>query len=110
VALAARASIGGRDHLVFFTAIDPGSLAAAALIGSIGRALSNAPPVTEFEPAVTPDAVLAAWQRPPVDRAAGGANADASDGRWLWLVVLALLVGETVYRRSLRRAATMAVE
>jgi hypothetical protein len=110
LALAARASIEGRDYLVFFAAIDPGGLAAAALIGSIGRALSSAPAVTEFEPAVTPEAVLAAWQRPPVDRAASGANTDASDGRWLWLVVLALLVAETVYRRSLRRSATGAVE
>ena len=101
----ARGTISGREHMLVFTETPPGSLGSAKLMLEILQALSPAAPVTELEPRWLPDADLQRWQR-PAPRAVELVNPDddASDGRWLWLLVLLLLAVETVMRRSKRKA------
>jgi hypothetical protein len=97
--VAASARIDGREHLVFFTSIGPASLTSAALIGAIGRAFNDDTPVSELDPFPVDDSTLVSWQRAPAARSGEVSDDSASDGRWLWLVVLALLAMETLYRR-----------
>jgi hypothetical protein len=102
------ATVQGRDRLVLFPLDAAGSLTSAALIGAATRALSVAPPVDELDPAFISDSALSAWQRPPgaTGRATRG---DESDGRWLWVLVLVLLVVETFLRRTPQGPAATAV-
>jgi hypothetical protein len=107
--VAASADVDGREHLVLFTSAAPGSLASAALIGAIGRAFNDDPPVAELDPFVADDPTLMSWQRAPAARSDEVRDDSASDGRWLWLIVLALLTMETLYRRradAARRGAS----
>ena len=97
--VAASADIDGREHLVLFTSAGPGSLGSAALIGAIGRAFNDDPPVFELDPLVADDSTLASWQRAPTARSGDVRDDSASAGRWLWLMVLALLATEALYRR-----------
>lgn len=102
---AARAIIDQREHLLLFTRAEPGSLPAAQLIHDVLRALNPAQNTAELETEVLSAETLAAWTRPPQDTRAP--DPDASDGRWFWLLVLALLGVETwLRRRSARAAAT----
>ena len=94
-------------RLVFFTTADPGSLASAALIAAIDRARSAAPSFAELEPATMDDDALAALQRAPSDDARSTGAGD-SDGRWFWLVALALLGVETWMRRERKLIAAAA--
>jgi hypothetical protein len=107
IATAASGPIAGRDHLLFFAAIDAGSLASALLISSIARALSPASPVGEMEPAGVAAQVLESWTRPPATSVAARADAGASDGRWMWIVALLLLALETLMRRIGQRARAL---
>ncbi|MEJ7811703.1 MAG: BatA domain-containing protein [Gemmatimonadaceae bacterium] len=104
VMVAAQDTAAGRERLLLFSSADAGSLAATALIAAAARARSLAPPITELEPATLPAPVLAPWQRAPAADPPAGANADGaaapSDGRWLWVLTLALLALETWLRRS----------
>jgi hypothetical protein len=108
VVVAAQGQLDGRDRLLLFASIDPGSLASAALIAASTRALSLAAPATELEPAVLSDSVLASWNRNPSDNASArsdtGGSSGESDGRWLWVVALLLLGLETFLRRALPAA------
>jgi hypothetical protein len=89
----------GRERLLLFSFADAGSLTSAALIAATTSARSMAPPLVELDPTTLPDATLALWQRAPAAEAPPRANADGtSDGRWLWMVVLALLALETWMR------------
>jgi cobalamin synthase len=99
VVTAAKADVGGRTGLVFFSATEPSSLASAALIAAVDRARSIATPLAELEPTTIPDQTLAAWQREPSTTTTSESN--DSDGRWLWIVVLALIGVETLMRRAL---------
>lgn len=102
VALAARVVLDDRDVLAFFMNVDAADLTTAALIQSIGQALASGAPVSELEPGFSTAAELARLQRVPVGRPAGANGMNESDGRWLWLAVLALLAVETVVRRRPR--------
>jgi hypothetical protein len=85
------------DDLVLFAAAAPGSLESAALIATLRRVLGdNLAELAELEPGSIEDAVLRGWERP----AAAAPAPVASDGRWLWLVVLVLLIVEQRLRRD----------
>jgi len=103
VAVAAHAGVQGSDRLLLISMAEPGSLASAALIAAALRAVSPAPPAGELEPAVLSDTVLRGWQRTAAAVVPRGGDApDRSDGRWLWLLALALLALETWMRRRSR--------
>lgn len=99
VVVAARASIDGRERLLFAVLADAGSLASAALISAVTNALGTDAPVTELEPAVIPAAVLASWQRATPASAVAAIGGGESDGRWFWLFALVLLSVEMLMRR-----------
>jgi hypothetical protein len=103
VVLAAAAS----DQLLLLPLVDAGGLTSAALIAAAERALSSDAPVTELEPATLPADLLQRWQRAPGEpRLAPGHNINEhSDGRWFWLLALALLILETIVRRRPERVA-----
>jgi hypothetical protein len=102
VLLAARGSFEDRDHLFLFCRAHAGSLTSAALFAAVLRGLSAAPPVQEREPAQLNDQQLEELERPAAAATASAATQDSgpSDGRWLWLLVLALLVWESRLRRT----------
>ena len=95
----------GARRLLVFSNDSVASVRTAALIGAIRRALSVAPGIGELDPATIPASVIASWQRAPdttptrktVDSANG-----PSDGRWLWVLVLALIGVESWLRRERR--------
>ena len=110
VVAAGQGSVNGRDHLLLFSLADAGSLSSAALISAATRARSVATPAAELEPATMSNDQLARWQRAPADVAASdAATSDESDGRWLWVAVLALLALETWMRRERRPRAAAEV-
>jgi hypothetical protein len=93
-------------RLLLFLETEAASLTAAALNAALARTLSAASPLDELEPTVVPDSTLASWQRPP-GAVATPARDGESDGRWFWVLALALLVAEWWVRRS--RAEVQAV-
>ena len=100
--VAAEDSSAAGARLLFFSAADAGSLTSATLIAAVYRAISTAPSVAELEPESVPDSALARWQRAPAveaPRKVPGGEGE-SDGRWLWIAVLVLMVLETVVRRT----------
>jgi len=87
---------GYEGRMLLFAEAQPGSLASASLAAALLRATAvRATPVAELEPRVMGDESLRGWERLPgeVHTPAG------SDGRWLWLVVLGLLLVEQRVRR-----------
>src|SRR5205823_946767 len=74
------------------------SPAAPAAIRAVLVAASPAIADAELEPAALDDGVLARWRREP-SRDDGDPRPDAYDGRWLWAVALAFVVGEGIVRR-----------
>jgi len=105
-------TLPGHERLLLHAAMPPGSLASAALIAAVERATSLAPVAAEADPSSLPDSLLSAWQRPPAKNAPRRAatSGGESDGRWLWIGVIALLVIEMVVRRSSRERAEASVE
>jgi hypothetical protein len=96
--------VGGRPRLMLFTELAPGTVAAARLVAAADQALSIADPENQLGPGIISDKALATLQRPASDDVPSQARrigaSGPSDGRWLWLVVLALLGIETVLRKS----------
>ena len=110
-------TIDAHPALMLVDDADAGSLTTAALISAARNAMAPQRSLSEVDPTQIPDSVLRAWQRMPsaelrhtTSAAAGqisGATTDpgnsatdSSDGRWLWLFALALLIIETWLRRS----------
>jgi hypothetical protein len=108
------AAVAGRSRLVLFTSAEPGSLASARLTAEANRATSIAPEAREREPESLSDATLASLQRPPADDVPSQmhpiGDSGPSDGRWLWLGVLALLALEIPLRRLPRTRSVTARE
>jgi hypothetical protein len=102
VVAAATGEIGGRSRLILFAATEPRSLASVALIAAVDRARSVATPLAELEPTTIPDQTLVAWQRESSSDATPQSSSESteSDGRWLWILALALLALETWMRRT----------
>ena len=100
-----------RDHTLVVGVDTPAdSLAAAQVTQAALNARLDREVLTERERARTSADALAAWTRAP-----GPPGEDAwprsrdSDGRWLWLAVLALMGLETYVRRS-RQASAVVTE
>jgi hypothetical protein len=81
--------------------IDPATdaLRVARILRTLAEAAVDRPPVAEFENAEIPEATTHAWAREPGAPTARGVDSDASDGRWVWLLVLLLLGAEWIVRR-----------
>jgi hypothetical protein len=108
VPLATVARSAGGIHV--FACVEPGTLAATALIAAMQSALNAAPPVTEFEPNFLPDETLKKWERPGIESAPRGPWETSPDGRWIWLLALAFLITEEVVRRRSRRRKPPRIE
>ncbi|MGD8817092.1 MAG: BatA domain-containing protein [Acidobacteriota bacterium] len=91
--LSAGASNG---RLLLFAGVEPGDAPAAALIAALRRAATDLTQLDELEPESIDAATLRGWERP----AEVHAVAADSDARWLWLLVLALLLLEQGVRRG----------
>ena len=104
--LAARGQVDGADRLLLFLEADAGSVPSAALIAAAAGAAAARPPASEIDPAVRAEAELRSWERPPAEGVRPATDpAGRSDGRWVWLAVLALLGVETLMRRAPRAVA-----
>jgi Aerotolerance regulator N-terminal len=91
---------GERDAtLTVRTSLPATSPAAPAIVRAVLVAASPAVAGPERETTAIDDATLAGWRRAPVVDP-GGVPVDASDGRWLWGIALALLLVEDGLRRG----------
>jgi hypothetical protein len=106
--------VDGRDRLVLVTNLAAGSLRAARLASIAEGAASVAPPIAELDGELLPDAEIARWQRPvPTDAPSSVRRQETnapSDGRWLWLAALALLLIEIPLRRQRLHSRPASVE
>jgi len=89
----------GSDLAVFMD-IDPGSLESAGLMAAILRADPSEVALAEREPETIAPAVWGGWQREATPVAEPRPDAAASDGRWVWALVLVLLGVEGWLRRQ----------
>lgn len=108
------ARVRDRERLVLFTDVAPGSLPAAQLTAMAAGAASVAPSPRELDRDFLPDAAIASLQRPvPNDAPAPNRQAETnvpSDGRWLWLAALVLLLLEIPLRRRVTSSGSAHVE
>jgi hypothetical protein len=97
---------GERDGaLVARVALPPSDPRAVHEVARIARAALTEP-LDRFEPRRVSAATLAAWSRPPGGVPESAPIANERDGRWLWVVALALLAVEQVMRRRPAIAAS----
>ncbi|MEX2283368.1 MAG: BatA domain-containing protein [Gemmatimonadota bacterium] len=102
-------SVDGGERLLLFTSASAGSLESAELMIAVLNALTPAAAASELEPQTLSTEVLRRWQRVPpsvVDHPIR--DDDASDGRWLWALVLLLLGVETLMRRAQPKVSSAA--
>jgi hypothetical protein len=92
---------GGGATLVVISAAAPASFEAAALIARAMRAAAaTVVPLAEREPDTLDAATIEAWQRDVRPDAAPRSGEPYPLGRWVWLIVLALVAAETWVRRQ----------
>jgi len=106
------ANINGRRQLVLFTDSAPGSLAAARIAAAADSAMALAPPPSERETETLAERELASLERPARttnSRRSRDPNGE-SDARWLWAIVIVLLLIELPLRRVAARRAPTVVE
>jgi hypothetical protein len=102
------ATIDGSDVLALYPATGASVMLWAALAVAADGATMDVTPVEEQDPAVMPDAALAALARAALP---GGPSQDApSMARWLWLAALVLLGIEWLLRRRPSPAAASQAE
>jgi len=103
ISAAGDATIDGKQQFALLTDATPLSLDAARLVSIARQATSTAPSPTELEPAVSSDSELRALERAPADAPPQQHRPlddnGPSDARWLWAVVVMLLVAEWWLRR-----------
>ena len=106
------ALLGNQRQLVLFTDSAPGSLASARIVAAADSALSSAPALSELEPETLSEQEVASLERPARNtvRSRPGDPNGASDARWLWAVVLLLLLIELPLRRRAARPAAPTIE
>ena len=90
----------GHDVLVV-ACVDVATVAGTALLHAAESALAPVPLWQEMEPTVVPDELLQRWERPAVEQAPRGDDGTSTDGRWLWLLAIALLLLEEWLKRRL---------
>ncbi len=97
-------SSGGHARLIVLTKTRARDLFSAAVIGALLRAVSPNAAAAEHVATTYSSDELRSWERPAGDVAvAESARAFAdSDGRWLWLAALVLLIAEGLVRRRRR--------
>lgn len=97
----------GAEGVMVFACVEPGTLAATALLAGLESALRVAPPLQELEPNVLPDETLRRWERPSIESTPHGPGETSPDGRWLWVVAIGFLLAEEwVRRRTPRRESS----
>ena len=101
VASVAAASGSAYDVLVF-ACVDVGTVPGTALLRAAESAIAPVAPWREMEPTVVPDEVLQRWERPAVEQAPNTQRDTSPDGRWLWLLAIALLMLEELLKRRSR--------
>lgn len=87
---------------VIVSCMEPGTVAAVALVSAVESALSTSS-FEEMETTLVPDERLRLWERPPTDVAPRGMGETSPDGRWLWLAALLFLLAEEWFRRRAPR-------
>jgi len=101
---AGSATVDGKRQFVLATDAAPSSVEAAELVNLARQATSSAPPGSEGEPISVSAAELRTWERSPPQESSASqhrplGDAGPSDGRWLWAIVLMLVVIEWRLRR-----------
>jgi hypothetical protein len=92
--------------LLVAAASRPGDLIVPVLLRAFANSLAPETDLSAAEAVPIPDEQLRAWSRPPGSPAFPRLNTvDRDDRRWLWVVVLLLLIVETWIRRSRREDA-----
>jgi len=93
----AAAEAADERHLLVFANVDPMSLSSATLVAALGRSISSSFIAAEGDPRIIDDAVLGALEREaaPAENPSGAHHA----GRWLWLILLLLMLAEFLFRR-----------
>lgn len=96
-----RAAASG-ERLVVDVAARPSEFLAAAALRGVLAARPDRGSMEEHEVLSLPPALLAGWARtpPPLDATSDAWRHAASDGRWLWALVLVLLGVEAMMRRE----------
>lgn len=114
LAASGNAVVGGTDRFVLVTTAGPSSFDAARLLSAAHQATSSAPAPSELEPGVVSDGELRTWERAPTDVASTQFRPTdgngPSDARWLWTIVLGLLLIEWWMRRTTTAATTTTEE
>jgi len=108
VATVAGASSGSGYDVVVFACVDVGTVAGTALLHAAESAITPAPVWQEMEPTVVPDELVRRWERPAVEQAPNGKEDTSPDGRWLWLLAIALLLLEEWLKRRDRSVSVLA--
>ena len=92
--------------LLVFPQVEVGTPFAAALLARLAWAGSPSIEWAEHEPRLIPDAERVAWERGAGEQRSPPAQGPdgPSDGRWLWVAAIALLLVEGQVRRRARVA------
>jgi hypothetical protein len=95
-------AVEGTERLLLFTSGPAHHLTSAAIVAATMRGVADVPAPAESAMGTLDESERAGWHRPPAEAARPGARlaGDQSDGRWWWLAALALLIGETIVRRT----------
>jgi hypothetical protein len=103
--LAAAEGANANARMLLWSRMAAADEATALLIRAMLRALAGPDAFGEAEVIAIPDATLAQWQRPASEPPASEwRDVEGNDRRWLWGVVLVLIVVEQVVRRRARDA------
>ena len=108
VATVAGAASGSGYDAIVFACVDVGTVAGTALLHAAESAITPAPVWQEMEPTVVPDELVRRWERPAVEQAPHGEDDTSPDGRWLWLLAIALLLLEEWLKRRVRSVSVLA--
>jgi hypothetical protein len=95
-----RGLVDGRPAVVLATTSPPSSLAAAALMTAAARAAAGQSPAAGQPADAIPADELKTWTREAAPGGAARTGDGVSQGRWLWVVVVALLILEGIVRRK----------